>query len=267
MSDIHVIRTGPLGVNTLIVPLCDKKVFVVDPAACSVSRDESKITDYLLAKKLECVAVVLTHTHFDHIMGIASIKKAFPDVKIAVHEAEKDELQNPPGRMNSSVLNFFGAPELLAAVSEQPPADILLKDNDSLWNKFFECGNNGISTCIHGLEAEEESTTLPHGLGGAEKSTTCTHGPGGAEDSLKKALSSWRVIHTPGHSPGSVCYYNKNENILISGDTLFDYGGYGRTDMYGGDEAKIRHSLGILREKVAPGTRVYPGHESFGFSF
>ena len=241
MSDIHVIRTGPLGVNTLIVPLCDKKVFVVDPAACSVSRDESKITDYLLAKKLECVAVVLTHTHFDHIMGIASIKKAFPDVKIAVHEAEKDELQNPPGRMNSSVLNLFGAPELLAAVSEQPPADILLKDNDSLWNKFFECGNNGISTC--------------------------THVPGGAEDSLKKALSSWRVIHTPGHSPGSVCYYNKNENILISGDTLFDYGGYGRTDMYGGDEAKIRHSLGILREKVAPGTRVYPGHESFGFSF
>ena len=80
-------------------------------------------------------------------------------------------------------------------------------------------------------------------------------------------MSQWKVIHTPGHSPGSVCYYNEKEKLLISGDTLFDYGGYGRTDMIGGDEALIQKSLSELKRIVKSGTKVYPGHDSFGFLF
>ena len=84
-------------------------------------------------------------------------------------------------------------------------------------------------------------------------------------------LYGWKVIHTPGHTPGSICLYNKAFNnekgALISGDTLFDYGGYGRTDMAGGDEAQIMHSLELLRQTIPAGTLVYPGHDSFGFSF
>ena len=80
------------------------------------------------------------------------------------------------------------------------------------------------------------------------------------------------VLHTPGHTPGSVCLFKADatddgRGILISGDTLFDYGGYGRTDMYGGDELEIQKSLARLQRDIPAGTLVYPGHDSFGFSF
>lgn len=210
---IHVIRTGVLKVNTLIVPYGNGQCFVVDPADCQLSGDAAAVADYIKAHKLICDGIVLTHSHFDHITGIAGLKAAFPAAKIFIHEAELAELSSPPGPMNESVLNFFGAPELLEIVAQQPPADILLRDGMSVFG--------------------------------------------------------WKVMHTPGHTPGSICLYkaggNGESGILISGDTLFDYGGYGRTDMYGGDEAEIQKSLVRLHREIPAGTLVYPGHDNFGF--
>lgn len=72
------------------------------------------------------------------------------------------------------------------------------------------------------------------------------------------ADSAWQVMHTPGHSMGSICLYNKEENILVSGDTLFN-GGFGRTDLSGGNWNDLEESLGRLR--TLPGeTTVLPGH-------
>ena len=68
-----------------------------------------------------------------------------------------------------------------------------------------------------------------------------------------------QIVHTPGHTPGSLCFYFEAENILLSGDTLFR-GGIGRTDLWGGDaraiERSIRERLYSLREN----TLVIPGH-------
>lgn len=75
---------------------------------------------------------------------------------------------------------------------------------------------------------------------------------------------SWKIIHTPGHSPGSVCLYNKGENILISGDTLF-YQGWGRTDFAGGDTDSLMKSLEKIY-KLPKDTVVYPGHGKYGFT-
>ena len=65
-----------------------------------------------------------------------------------------------------------------------------------------------------------------------------------------------RVIHTPGHTRGSVCYLCGAE--LISGDTLFS-NSYGRCDLYGGDIKKLAESLGRLRG-LDPSLTIYPGH-------
>ncbi len=54
-----------------------------------------------------------------------------------------------------------------------------------------------------------------------------------------------KVIHTPGHSPGSVCFYLPNENALISGDTVFR-SSIGRTDLPGGDMEAMRESVDKL---------------------
>ncbi|MCS6769580.1 MAG: MBL fold metallo-hydrolase [Candidatus Caldarchaeum sp.] len=66
-----------------------------------------------------------------------------------------------------------------------------------------------------------------------------------------------KVIHTPGHSPGSVCYYT--EGLLFSGDTLFQ-GSVGRTDAYGGDTAKIVDSIVNKLFQLPDSVEVLPGH-------
>lgn len=68
----------------------------------------------------------------------------------------------------------------------------------------------------------------------------------------------YQVMATPGHSPGSVCFYFPAENILFSGDTLFQ-ASVGRSDLPGGREEQLRQSLKILAA-LPPATQVYPGH-------
>ena len=62
-----LLHTGPFQVNTWIVPLTDRWALVVDPAACSFSRDEAAIVSYLRENRLEPAGIFLTHGHFDHI--------------------------------------------------------------------------------------------------------------------------------------------------------------------------------------------------------
>ncbi|MDD2235945.1 MAG: MBL fold metallo-hydrolase [Kiritimatiellae bacterium] len=67
-----------------------------------------------------------------------------------------------------------------------------------------------------------------------------------------------QVIHTPGHSPGSVCYFLEEHGLLLSGDTLFK-GSVGRTDLPGGNPSELARS--IKRLKTMPNsTRIIPGH-------
>jgi hydroxyacylglutathione hydrolase len=76
---------------------------------------------------------------------------------------------------------------------------------------------------------------------------------------LRLGVASIDVLHTPGHSPGSLCLYWTGN--LISGDTIF-VEGIGRTDIPGGSFSQIRASIGRLLD--LPGnTRVWPGH-SYG---
>ena len=66
------------------------------------------------------------------------------------------------------------------------------------------------------------------------------------------------VLHTPGHTPGSVCLQSADDGLLFSGDTLFA-GGWGRTDLSGGSAEAMVGSLVRLSELEAPVT-VLPGH-------
>ena len=73
-----------------------------------------------------------------------------------------------------------------------------------------------------------------------------------------RLIPSLKILSTPGHTPGSVCFYFPEDGVLFSGDTLFQMG-YGRTDLPGGDIQQLWHSLDLLLA-LPPETVVYPGH-------
>lgn len=76
-------------------------------------------------------------------------------------------------------------------------------------------------------------------------------------DRVALGEESLTVMHTPGHTPGSICLYAPG--LLFSGDTLFAGGDIGRSDLPGGREEELLVSLQLLA-KLPPHTRVYPGH-------
>ena len=84
--------------------------------------------------------------------------------------------------------------------------------------------------------------------------------PGGPATLLREGemVGTLQVIHTPGHTPGSICLYDPDECILFSGDTVFTGGGFGRTDFPGGSMEQMARSLEKLAGLNISG--LYPGH-------
>lgn len=67
------------------------------------------------------------------------------------------------------------------------------------------------------------------------------------------------ILHTPGHTPGSICLHFAKENLLLAGDTLFA-GSIGRTDLPGGDGRLILRSIEERLLLLSDATHVVPGH-------
>ncbi len=182
---------GPIGTNCYIVSNEEtKECFVTDPAACP-----PELVSHIRNERLNVQAVLLTHGHFDHIMGIDSFLREFP-VPVYAHEAERALLED--ARLNSSAMY-------------------------------------GMKYTFSGAEYVKDG------------------------QELKIAGMKVKAIHTPGHTVGGCCYYIPEENVLISGDTLF-CASIGRTDLPTGSMSELVRSI---REKLLPlpdETKVYPGH-------
>ena len=69
----------------------------------------------------------------------------------------------------------------------------------------------------------------------------------------------WQVLHTPGHSPGSVSFYDEANGFVIGGDVLFQ-GSIGRTDLWGGSMETLLHSIRTKLLALPDETTVYAGH-------
>lgn len=79
------------------------------------------------------------------------------------------------------------------------------------------------------------------------------------KDAITFGSHTLRILHTPGHTPGGVTYYCKEEGVAFSGDTLFRMS-IGRTDFDGSSYEQIIHSLQEVLAALPPDTKVYPGH-------
>ena len=174
----------------LITDTQTDECFIVDPGTYDASL--KKLLQDVKEGKLRYI--LLTHGHFDHIMGVFDVQKNYGG-KIVIHEKDADCFVDE----EKSLISNFGSGAKLPK-----KADILVKDGD----------------------------TLPFADGRIE------------------------VMHTPGHTEGSVCYLIGDK--IFSGDTLF-YGSVGRTDFKSGSFEEIIKSVKRLAS-LEGDRKVYPGH-------
>lgn len=189
---IKTFVAGPVQANNyLVIDEASKEAILID---CSDYVPE--IVNYVRENDLTVKYILLTHGHFDHVLGINRMKEAL-NAKVYVHEGDKEQVLH-----TREVMSMFGLP---TAGVENPVID----------------------------------GTLPAVL---------TLG----ENEIK-------VIETPGHTPGGVCYLIGDD--LFSGDTLFQ-GTIGRTDLPAGSFSQIRHSVVDVLFALNDNIKVYPGHGS-----
>ena len=181
-----------------------RETIVIDPGD-----DAETILEVVQRHHLNVVAIAVTHTHIDHVIGLRRVHDA-TGAPVYVHGDDLDLY-----RMLDMQANWLGW-----KTPQTSPIDQLVREGDVIrWG---------------GYEAQ--------------------------------------IIHTPGHTPGSICLFMpsdlRKESVskmkrgagrLFAGDTLFA-GSIGRTDLWGGDFAAIIRSIkGKLLELPAD-TVVYPGH-------
>jgi hydroxyacylglutathione hydrolase len=107
--------------------------------------------------------------------------------------------------------------------------------------------NEILNAQVHLLEAEAQ-------FWGHELNKPALHHDG---DTIQLGKTQIKILHTPGHTPGSACYYL--DGHLITGDTLFIFG-CGRCDLSGGDPEQMYHSLKKLGSELPAQTVIHPGH-------
>ena len=205
--DIDRLVTGPIQVNTYFVPVTHagaNDLVIVDPGG-----NEDLIFSYIKKLKLNPIAIVLTHGHFDHIGAIPALKKAYPKIQIGIHKGDSFYLGETAYSEHYSDFSAMGASGLVKELKNRFPE---LPEPD-----FF-------------LEDQKEPACMP----------------------------GWTVLYTPGHSAGSVCFYNQKNAVLLSGDTMF-LRACGRTDLHGGDARKMQFSLQKILS-LPTSVRVFPGH-------
>ena len=190
--DVRMFTVGPVAENSFIFRRDGSdRALIVDPG------DEAdKLLGVLQELGVSLDAILLTHTHFDHIGAVAPVAEA-TGAEVWVPEIEKFVL-----------------------------ADI---------NSFVPWPGFG----------PFDSYDAEHTLRGGEK--------------LELAGYEIDVLFTPGHSPGHVTFSIPDEQVVFSGDVLFQ-GSVGRTDLPGGDWPTLLESIRGLIDTLPAETTVYPGH-------
>ena len=186
---IVTFEIAQMGENCYLIATEGGNAVVIDPGG-----DANRILRYAQQNEFNIQKILLTHGHFDHILGVKDLKEATA-AKLYIHEADAVMLESG----DENLASYFGAQYLPVTPDH---------------------------TLVDG-----ETITL---------------------DEL-----CFTVLHTPGHTRGSVCYLAREH--LFTGDTLFEFG-CGRTDLPGGSDADMHASLQRLYP-LAQKYHIHPGHE------
>ena len=118
-----------------------------------------------------------------------------------------------------------------------------------------------IDVFCHPIEAEWNMNPMLNLSGLAGKPVTASPPNSFLEHGqlLQLGDSSWKVVHAPGHSPGSVCFINDTDQQAIVGDTLFQ-GSIGRFDFPTSNADDLRHTISEVLMTLPDDLNIHPGH-------
>ena len=188
---IKTMQLGQIGTNCYILADEQAKVCaVIDPGDSGEA-----VAQAIRREGWTPTAILLTHSHFDHILGIPGLRAVWPDLPVYCHPEDMAD------HADSETIFGMRVP--------------------TVWS----FGN-----------------LIPYNEG----------------DQVRVGSITLTVLHTPGHSKGSVTLMT--DGVLFTGDTLFR-GSMGRTDLAGGDFKAIMRSLARLA-RLEGDYKVCPGHES-----
>lgn len=202
---IETLTVGPYGTNCYLV-IGSKASWMIDPGY-----EGSRLLSRVKESNLTLDGVLLTHTHWDHVMALPQLRAEWPELPIYVHQDDAHFLGREGGHALAEIAIQF----------------------DPFYGRSFQKYLEVLPTATNFLAEQME---LP-----VDEAT------------------SLQVIHTPGHSPGSICLYGATEQVLFAGDTLF-HRGIGRTDIPYGDALQLRNSLQTKLFTLPKETLVLPGH-------
>jgi len=143
----------------------------------------------------------------------------------------------------------WDVPEILALARER---DLII--SDVLLTHSHHDHINGIEELLRSCDAQVHLLKPEAQFWGHYLDIPTLHHGG---DRIALGDTEIKILHTPGHTPGSACYQLGDD--LITGDTLFVYG-CGRCDLRGGDPEQMFWTLKDMREKLAEETLIRPGH-------
>jgi len=189
MAKIETIVVGRLQTNCYVLR-SDSTALVIDPGD-----EPERIIRFLEDIAVKPTHIVATHTHFDHVLGVDTIRAKLK-IPFLIHHDDLSMLES----MQSRVRQTMGF-----SVLPPPRVDQFLEDGQSI-----EFGQDKV-----------------------------------------------KVIHTPGHSPGSISL--AGQGFVLTGDALFNQS-IGRTDLPGGDLDTLIRSITQRLFILDDATIVYPGH-------
>ena len=189
MAKIHTIVVGRLQTNCYVLQ-SESTALVIDPGD-----EPERIIRFLKDIAVKPTHIVATHTHFDHVLGVDTIRAKLK-IPFLIHRDDLSMLESMQSRVRQ-IMDF--------SVPPPPKVDQFLEDGQSI-----EFGQDKVE-----------------------------------------------VIHTPGHSPGSISL--AGQDFVMTGDALFNQS-IGRTDLPGGDLDTLIRSITQRLFILDDDTIVYPGH-------
>ena len=232
---------------------------IVDPG-CSSDAEISELTSFISSRGLKPVCIMLTHGHFDHVLGVAELAARYDNLPVYMHPADKATLAG-----NEYFTKWFGAP--LPASFETVDICEACPSEGCTDGSSECCADDSSEGCTD--DCCDFSADGPSDSHAGNPSVNCTDGPSeGCTDGPDgpKCISvievgglRFNVIETPGHTPGGVSFYEPAEKVLFSGDSLFA-GAIGRTDHPGGDYEMLMKSILGKLVTLEGSVSVIPGH-------